>query len=167
MKINKKLIILFSAFVLNVISLHAWADHTLGTYPALANMPEIKDAKPVPVEDFEEFLKKESEGLAILLKEQEEFAREHISNYPPKPESIQFDPTDKKNLRKNFLRAMRLNPEIRLAYFIQELPGVNVPKGEKFPIENLSVYKNLSFFTRMNFRTLKVKSVSNFSNGIR
>lgn len=158
MNINKKIPILFWVIGLNAITLYAWTDHTLGTYPALANMSEIKETKPVPVESFEDFLIKEGEGLAQLLKEQEDYAREHISNYPPKPEILSFDPKDKKNIRKNFLMAMRLNPEIRLTYYIQELPGVNVPKGEKFPIENLSVYKDLSFFNRMNYRTLKVKS---------
>lgn len=82
--------------------LFAWTDHTLGTYPALANMPEVKDSKPVQVESFEDFLK-ESQGLAVLMKEQEDFARANIQNYPPKPDSILFDPNDKQNIRKKFL----------------------------------------------------------------
>ena len=155
---SKKISILIFIVYLSVLGLQAWTDHTLGTYPTLANMPEIKDAKPVQVESFEDFLKKEGQGLAVLLKEQEEFSRANIPNYPPKPDSLVFDPSDTKNLRKNFLISMRLNPNIPLTYYIQELPGVNVPKSEKFPIENLSVYKDLSFFNRMNYRTLKVKS---------
>ncbi len=158
MKINKNLIIPFALLLLSVAGLQAWTDHTLGTYPALANMPEVKDAKPVQVESFEDFLAKESQGLAILIKEQEDFARANIQNYPPKPDSIVFDPNDKKNLRKNFLMAMRLNPEVPLAYYIQELPGVTVSKAEAFPIEKISVYKDLSFFNRMTYRALKLKA---------
>jgi hypothetical protein len=158
MKINKKFVIPFALLLLSVAGLQAWTDHTLGTYPALANMPEVKDAKPVQVESFEDFLAKESQGLVILIKEQEDFARANIQNYPPKPDSIVFDPNDKKNLRKNFLMAMRLNPEVPLAYYIQELPGVTVSKAETFPIEKLSVYKDLSFFNRMTYKALKPKA---------
>lgn len=157
MKINQRIIVP-SLFFVSLVGLLGWTDHTLGTYPALANMPEVKNAKPVQVEAFEDFLNKESQGLAQLIKEQEEFARAHIQNYPPKPDSIVFDSNDKKNIRKNFLMAMRLNPEVRLAYFIQELPGTNVSAGEKFPAENVSVYKNIDFLKTLNFRTLKVKS---------
>ena len=158
MKQNPKIILSFTLTIISMVGLQAWTDHTLGTYPALANMPEIKDAKPVQVESFEDFLKKESQGLAILLKEQEDFARANIQNYPPKPDTIKFDPNDKANLRKNFLMALRLNPEIRLAYYTQELPGTNVSKAEKFPIEEISVYKDINFFNRMVYKTLKVKS---------
>ena len=56
---SKKISILIFIVYLSVLGLQAWTDHTLGTYPTLANMPEIKDAKPVQVESFEDFLKKE------------------------------------------------------------------------------------------------------------
>ncbi|HMX31140.1 MAG TPA: phospholipase [Leptospiraceae bacterium] len=156
MKIYKIFMLPSLALLMSMFGLQAWTDHTLGTYPALASMPEVKNAKPVQVEAFEDFLTKESQGLAQLIKEQEEFARANIQNYPPKPDSIVFDPNDKKNIRKNFLMAMRLNPEVRLAYFIQELPGTNV--SDKFPPENVSVYKNIEFLKRLNFKNLKVKS---------
>ncbi|MBK9500535.1 MAG: phospholipase [Leptospiraceae bacterium] len=158
MKNNRKITISIMLIFLSGTGLFAWTDHTLGTYPALANMPEVKDSKPVQVESFEDFLKKESQGLAVLMKEQEDFARANIQNYPPKPDSILFDPNDKQNIRKNFLMAMRLNPNIPLAYYIQELPGTNVSKAESFPIEKISVYKDISFFNRMTYRALKPKA---------
>ena len=158
MKNNRKITISIMLIFLSGTGLFAWTDHSLGTYPALANMPEVKDAKPVQVESFEDFLKKESQGLAVLMKEQEDFARANIQNYPPKPDSILFDPNDKQNIRKNFLMAMRLNPNIPLAYYIQELPGTNVSKAESFPIEKISVYKDISFFNRMTYRALKPKA---------
>ena len=68
MKNNRKITISIILIFLSGAGLYAWTDHTLGTYPALANMPEVKDAKPVQVESLEDFLKKESQGLAVLIK---------------------------------------------------------------------------------------------------
>ncbi|MCE9499629.1 MAG: phospholipase, partial [Leptospira sp.] len=138
--------------------MEAWTDHTLGTYSALAFLPEVKNAGTVKVESFEDFLKKENKGLAKLLKEQEDFARRNIQNYPPKPDSISFNENDLKNIRKIFLRSLRLNPEIKIAYYIQELPGTVIPASEKIPPKDITVFKDISFISRLNFRTLKLNS---------
>lgn len=136
----------------------AWSDHTLGTYPSLSALKELQNAKPVAVESFEEFLTKEAESIAILLKEEEEYARKNIQFYLPRPDSLEFDPKDKKNIRKNFLRAMRLNPDVRLEYYIQEPLNSDLKPQDSFPIEKISIFHDLSYYKRLKFRKIALKS---------
>src|SRR5688572_25232986 len=102
----------------------AWSDHTLGAYAALAELPEVKSAPPAKVETLEAFLQAEQKALVPLLKEEEAWARQNVPNYPPRPDGLEFkEGGTPEELRTRFLKALRVNPHLKLALFVQPLPG--------------------------------------------
>jgi len=103
----------------------AWSNHALGTWPALAAMPELRAVAPVKVERLETFLAAEASAVAELLRAEEQWARQNVPSYPPRPESLAFGaeraPPD--DLLKRFVAAVRIHPQSRLALFVQLPPG--------------------------------------------
>lgn len=152
MKLKKLFII--TLFILPG-AVFAWTNHFLGTYLSLEVSDEITKAKPVKVESIETFLKKEAEGISNLFKELEEDCLKEISNCPKKPDSIQFDPKDTANLRKNFLRNLRINPKIKLKLFIQEIPGANIAGKKKLKANEVTIFENDQYTEVYSFTELK------------
>lgn len=111
---------------LMVLPAHAWSNHALGTWPALAAMAELKDAAPVTVEPLETFLAAESTGLIKLLDDEEQWARQNVPRYAPRPDALAFRPEGAApaELVRRFVAAVRINPASRLALFVQLPPGV-------------------------------------------
>jgi hypothetical protein len=103
----------------------AWSNHALGTWPALAAMPELRDIAPVKVERLESFLAAESTGIAELLRGEEQWARQNVPRYSPLPDALAFraDGAAPDRLVARFVAALRINPESRLALFLQLPPG--------------------------------------------
>jgi hypothetical protein len=103
-----------------------WSNHALGTWPALAVLPEVTQAAPVEVERLETFLALEAVALEKLLEREEEWARRNVPAYPPRPEALAFRPERSAapaELRRRFVAALRINPESRLSLFMQLPPG--------------------------------------------
>ena len=73
-------------------TLLAWSNHSLGTWLALADLEELRQAEPVQVESLEAFLAAEGVALEQLLDEQEAFAREHFPGYPARPDDLRWLP---------------------------------------------------------------------------
>jgi hypothetical protein len=88
-------------------------------------MQELRDIAPVKVERLETFLAAESPGLSELLRAEEQWARQNVPSYPPRPDSLAFRsgsaPPDE--LLRRFVAAVRINPASRLALFLQLPPG--------------------------------------------
>jgi hypothetical protein len=103
----------------------AWSNHALGTWPALAAMPELRDVAPVKVERLESFVATQSTGIGELLRAEEQWARQSVPSYPPLPDALAFraDAASADELRRRFVAAVRINPESRLALFVQLPPG--------------------------------------------
>ena len=103
----------------------AWSNHALGTWPALAAMPELRGIAPVKVERLESFLGAEATGIGELLRAEEQWARQNVPRYPPLPDALAFraDAAAADELRRRFVAAVRINPDSRLALFIQLPPG--------------------------------------------
>ena len=104
----------------------AWSNHALGTYTALGELPEIRAAAPVLVQSIEAFVQAQAPALERLLEEEEKWARANVPTYPPRPDALAFraaGATTPAELRRRFVAALRLNPESRLALFVQQLPG--------------------------------------------
>lgn len=115
----------------------AWSSHTLITWQALEVMPEVKQAR-VKVEKLETFLLAEGAKLQGLLSEQEQWARSNLPSYPARPDALAFksaptDSSDPAGLRSRFLQALRLNPESRLALFVEVRPGQATPGKPRLP----------------------------------
>ena len=82
----------------------AWSNHSVGSYLALQDLPALRDAPQVQVETLEQFLSQQYAGLVALLDEQENFARSHFPDYPPRPDNLRLalvvtvDPGTMRNL---------------------------------------------------------------------
>jgi hypothetical protein len=103
----------------------AWSNHALGTWPAVSAMPELRDMAPVKVERLESFLAAESTGLRELLQAQEQWARQFVPGYPPRPDDLAFRSggATPDELVRRFVAAVRINPASRLPLFLQLPPG--------------------------------------------
>ena len=87
---------------------HAWSNHALGTWQALASVPEVADARPVRVESLEAFLAAEAPALERLLDAEEAWARRNVPHYPPRPDALTFKAGGSApELRRRFLAALR------------------------------------------------------------
>ena len=99
----------------------AWSNHSLGSLLALRDVPQLSEQ--VTVEPLEAFLDAQAPAIERLLDEQERYAGEHFSYYPPRPGALRWQADTGGDRRAAFLAALRINPEVRLASFIQQLPG--------------------------------------------
>jgi hypothetical protein len=128
-----------------------WSNHTVGSYLALQDLPALRDASPVEVEPLEQFLSDQYPAIVALLDEQERFAREHFTQYPPRPDNLKLPATPSDNLRHDFLTALRINPQIFLAMVIQPLPGKDLPECEHLQADQVMVEQTLSPWNRQRF----------------
>jgi hypothetical protein len=103
----------------------AWSNHALGTWPALAAMPELRAVVPVKAERLETFLAAEAGAVAELLRAEEQWARQNVPSYPPRPVALAFSAErgSPDELLKRFVAAVRIHPQARLALFVQLPPG--------------------------------------------
>lgn len=103
----------------------AWSQHALGAWQALHAMPEVRAEPPVKVEPLAKFLKDQGPALEGLLQHEEQWARGHVRNYPPRPEILAYrhdKEADATELRQRFLTALRVNPNIPLPLYLQLQP---------------------------------------------
>ncbi len=124
--------VLLAACSLCAAPAFAWSNHALATVPALEAMPEFAGLAPVKVESLESFLAAQGASLEKVLDEQERWAREHVIAYPPRPEALRFvaaDAADAAELRRRFVAAVRISPEMPLSLFLQRKPGAPVDDG--------------------------------------
>ncbi len=153
---NKKIsvvLIITTAFLFEVSEVTAWTDHFYGAYYSLVNVPEFK--KQVTVESLESFLTKEADKLAIELEKIEEASKKEIPRYRERPESLKFNPKDTKNLRANFLKAIRLNPDIKLSLFVQEIPSKENLSKKSIPYQTVTIFEEDEGLKKFIFSELK------------
>ncbi|WP_445179839.1 phospholipase [Pseudomonas sp. McL0111] len=128
-----------------------WSNHTVGSYLALQDLPALRDAPQVEVAPLEQFLSEQYSAVAVLLEEQERFAREHFVQYPRRPDNLRLPDVPGDNLRHDFLTALRINPQIHLAMVIQPMPGKDLPEREHLKAEQVMVEQTLSPWNRQRF----------------
>lgn len=115
---------IFSLLVLFSFSLFSWEAHYLLTYQALKSFKPISSAETIAPESLESFVQAEKLGLVNLLNQIELVAKENPS-YPPLPSELFFTGTNKNyDLAKQFLMALRLNPDVNALYILE-------PKSQK------------------------------------
>ncbi|MEW6188297.1 MAG: phospholipase [Thermodesulfobacteriota bacterium] len=131
---NKKrwgLLVLLAGWVLVIpLSAQAWKNHTLLNHPIFKDLPGYQEA--VTAEPLEGFLVNEKEKIGALLIAEEEWARAQVKAYPACPPALDFSASKENDLRLRFLKALRLNPEMKLPLFVMLLPGV--PQPAKKPL---------------------------------
>ena len=86
-----------------------------------------------------------------MLDEQEQFARQHFAQYPPRPDDLKLPAEPGDNLQHAFLTALRINPQIHLAMVIQPLPGRDLPEREHLKANQVMVEQTLSPWNRQRF----------------
>jgi hypothetical protein len=101
----------------------AWTDHALGTRQALSVLPAVDQAAPVIAETLQAFVQADAAALERVLATEEAWAREHVPQYPPRPDALAFKATAPGDLVPRFLAALRINPNAPMPLFIQVMPG--------------------------------------------
>jgi hypothetical protein len=128
----------------------AWTDHDMLSREALEGLPQMHQV--VLAEPVETFLMSDPTKLAVLLDTEEQWAREHLANYPARPDALRFsDHVARDRILGRFLEAIRINPNVRLRLFVQDLPGIDavsqskIPWTEVTPLRSETMAKEISF----------------------
>ncbi|HEY1127861.1 MAG TPA: hypothetical protein VGF12_00525 [Roseateles sp.] len=119
-----RLALALSALLLPAFA-QAWGNHTPMCYRAFERMPEVANVAPVRAESLVDFLRDQDAAIARMLDAQEAWAREHLKQHAPRPESLRFladAGRSDADRRAAFLRALRLSPQSRLALYLQPDP---------------------------------------------
>ena len=132
-------------------SVFAWSNHSLGTALALQNLPTIQQAANVPVEPLEDFLHAEAQGLQGLLDEQEAFALANFPGYPVRPAALRWQVEGEGARQRDFLMALRISPDIKLANFVQALPGHPGSGRAHLNARQMTVFKKVSMWGAWQF----------------
>ncbi len=104
----------------------AWSNHALITQAAFGQVAEVRAAAPVQAEPIEAFVQAQAPALERLLADEERWARAQVPSYPARPDALAFRAAgiaDAAEARRRFVAALRINPQSRLALFVQRLPG--------------------------------------------
>ena len=119
----------------------SWSNHTLITYQLVATTPQIRDGAPVTVESLESFLLANEAAMETFLAQQEQWMRDNLRHYDPRPVALAFKATGKRqDIRQRFAQALRINPNSKLTLYLQYLPG----EQHNRPVLNISSVSTLS-----------------------
>ncbi|MDP3848158.1 MAG: phospholipase [Pseudomonas sp.] len=133
------------------VTAFAWSNHSLGTVLALRDLPALKQAAAVQLEPLEDFLRSEAAGLQALLDQQEAFALANFPGYPERPAALRWQGESEGGQQTAFLKALRVSPEIKLANFVQALPGYPAEGRAHLNAQEVMLYKKLSVWDEWRF----------------
>lgn len=153
----KPLLLLLSACCLacQPLSALAWSNHSLGSQLALQAVPELQ--RTLRYEPLEAFLDDQAPAIEQLLDQQEAFARAHFADYPARPDALRFSAatTLAADRRGAFLQALRVNPQIRLAGFVQQLPGQADDGRSRLAAEQVLVFRKIGPWSHWRYLALQ------------
>ncbi len=153
----KPLLLLLSAccLVCQPLSALAWSNHSLGSQLALQAVPELQ--RTLRYEPLEAFLDAQAPAIEQLLDLQETFARAHFADYPARPDALRFSAatTTAADRRSAFLQALRVNPQIRLAGFVQQLPGQADDGRPRLAAEQVLVFRKIGPWSHWRYLALQ------------
>lgn len=129
----------FILFMLCTSGAFAWTDHSLISYTALSVMPELKEQ--VQAETLESFLTKEEAQLAKVLDSEEQWALVNVPTYPGRPAAFRFETGKGGDIAVRFLRAIRANPTIGSALYVQTIPGTDLHGKQTLSWDKISILK--------------------------
>ncbi|MEW5846388.1 MAG: hypothetical protein AB1777_09005 [Bacteroidota bacterium] len=134
----------------------AWSEHPLLAYPVLSSIPDLTNRNAVEVQSLKSFLIKEEKGLADFLKKYEEWAKINLPNYAPLPQGLEFSNTgNESDIVYRFLRALRLNPNIKLKQYLHLLPYQQVNDRNTIAPSELTTLTDVSSLSHTNYVELK------------
>jgi len=153
----KPLLLLLSACCLafQPFNALAWSNHSLGSQLALQNLPQLQ--RTLTYEPLQAFLDAQAPAIEQLLDEQEAFARAHFPDYPPRPNDLRFEAASSlpEQRRAEFLQALRVNPQIRLAGFVQQLPGQGDEGRPRLMAEQVLVFRKIGPWSHWRYLALQ------------
>lgn len=129
----------------------AWSNHSIGSALALRELSTIKHAAPVSVEPLDDFLRAEAVGLQALLDQQEAYARANFPGYPERPAALRWQVEGEGGRQTDFLKALRISPQIKLANFVQALPGFPAEDRAHLNAQAVMVYQQVSIWDEWRF----------------
>jgi hypothetical protein len=133
----------------------AWSEHPLLAYPVLSSIPDLTNRNPVEAQSLKSFLIKEEKGLADFLKKYEEWANINLPNYVPLPQGLEFKNTgNESDIVYRFLRAIRLNPNIKLKLYLHLLPNQQVNDRNTIVPSELTTLTDVSSLSHTNYVVL-------------
>lgn len=133
----------------------AWSNHALETWQALSVMAEVKAAAPLKVERLETYLAAEALDLERLLQQEEAWARANVPAYPARPDALVFkSTTDPLELRQGFIRAVRINPQLKLKLFLQLRPGEKLEGKPGLPWTEVTTLRGDTTAREIDYRQL-------------
>lgn len=148
----KVMVTAFSLLLLSLpVTAFAWSNHSVGTTLALREVPALKQGAALTVEPLADFLRSESAGLQVLLDEQEAFAQSNFSGYPARPAALRWQVEGTGDRQRDFLKALRISPEIKLANFVQALPGYPGTGRAHLRAQDVMVFKQVSPWNEWRF----------------
>lgn len=126
-KMQRKFLLttLLTAIVLTIYKpLVAWTEHPLLMGPAISGHPAWANLKSVEAKSIEDFIQKNGKALEVFLQEQEQWSRNNLPNYLQRPDNLAFKAIGSRSeMRRNFLYAIRINPNVKLPLYIHLLPN--------------------------------------------
>jgi hypothetical protein len=137
------------------VTAFAWSNHSIGSALALRELPAIKQAAPVSMEPLEDFLRAEAVGLQTLLDEQEAYARVNFPGYPERPAALRWQVEGEGARQTDFLKALRISPQIKLANFVQALPGFAAEDREHLDAQAVLVFQQVNIWNEWRFLAVK------------
>ena len=142
----------------DINSVWGWADHSLGAAKSLSVMPELNALPLVTVQNIAEFLRQQADGLDVILEKEEQWARQNIAKYPPRPDSLAYKydgALSDKDLLDRFLAAIRVNPNISLTSYLQLAPNEINSNHDAIAWQKLTFLINGETMEKSNFFELK------------
>lgn len=117
-----KILIIGAAFwALESFSALAWSNHACLTQAALDGQAGYREE--VSAEPLEDFLEEQENKIGELLQAEEKWALANVDSYPARPQALDFQTSPEADLRGRFLKALRINPEIKTPLYIRQVGG--------------------------------------------
>lgn len=123
-----KIRLLLSVLFLFAISfsLKSWSEHPLLVHQVLKDMPQLQKMDPVEVKSLVRFLMEEEQRLEEFFARQEEWSRQNLQDYAPRPDNLAFRATgNEEDILQRFFFALRINPNARMQLYLHLLPNEN------------------------------------------
>ena len=142
-------------FLLHNHRAFAWSEHPLMAYPVLKGIPELVDADQVTARSINGFLVANEKGLEKILEEFEQWARLNLAYYPPLPAELKFKASGNYNdVLDRFLKAIRINPEVKLPLYIHLLPGQVAEGSRLISPASITTLKDVGSMLKTNYLNL-------------
>ncbi|MCB1172098.1 MAG: hypothetical protein KDK39_00970 [Leptospiraceae bacterium] len=139
-KVFAVILLLFTAMP----ALYAWTMHALITEPALRDLPAVRQA--VTVRSLADFVNRHAAALETLLAVEEQWARQNLEFYRPRPDELAFKAATPSAQRvQAFMQAIRVHPGQPSLHqdYLELLPSNPAAGRQRIDPLKLTVFKNL------------------------